>query len=155
LPEARVGCPFLGRFGARGGAELDRQGFADRFGERDQAVAWRGLGVGPGTGCQSSLPGPGGPTMTAPEQAGASQEYDGDQAEHEENAGDRLGLHPGLGAEIGTRGDQTPRDAVVHAGPRRVARWANSSIRGTIGSASVVMVKAWMPELAHQRWKDA
>ena len=53
------------------------------------------------------------------------------------------------------RGDEAPGDVVVHGAPRRAARLLKSSIRGTIGSVSVVMVNDWMPELAHQRWKAA
>ncbi len=49
---------------------------------------------------------------------------------------------PRLGAEIGTRGDQALGSGIVHEGPRRVARLENSSISGTIGSVSVVIVNA-------------
>src|SRR5262249_50013894 len=144
----------LGRLGARAGPKLDGQGLTERFGEPDQTIARCGLGFEPGASGKLTLPGTGGSAMTAPEEAEAGQDEDDRQADREEDAGDRPGLQPGLGAEIGARGDEAPRDCVVHAGPRRVARWEKSSIRGTIGSASVVMVNAWMPEFAHQRWND-
>ncbi len=62
---------------------------------------------------------------------------------------------PRLRSEIGLRGNQTLGGGIIHEGPRWVARLEKSSISGTIGSVSVVIVNAWMPELAHRRWKAA
>ena len=57
---------------------------------------------------------------------------------HRLSSGEALG--PGLRAQIRPRRYQTPAERVTHSAPRRVFRRENSSIKGTIGSLSVIMV---------------
>ena len=96
------------------------------------------------------MPGPLGGAQPSPDEP--DEEQTGQDRRDQKQERDRLRFAPRFRPEIGSRWNEPSSTGWVHRAPRRVARFEKSSIRGTIGSTSVAMVNAWIPELAHQRW---
>jgi hypothetical protein len=141
---------FLDRLGTAGGAQRHGERLADRFGESDQTVARRDLCIGSPATSRRPLTLSPAAHVPAPNETDKKHEGSRKYDCHDDARNGRVFL-PRLRAQIRTRGYQAPGRRIVHVAPRRAARLLNSSIRGTIGSASVVMVNPWIPELAHQR----
>src|SRR5665213_1931005 len=91
-------------------------------------------------------PGPVGPHAAKPSSRDPDEEETCQGPSDPEKNRDRLRVAPRFGPEIGSRWYEPASIGWVHRPPRRVARFEKSSIRGTIGSTFVAMVKAWIPE---------